>query len=544
MPIHLMTASRFRRIRSDKDKSNQIRYSITGAGADQPPNEVFQIQPVTGKMSVTRPLDREERSFYHLRAHAVDMNGIQVETPIDLYINVIDMNDNRPEFQNQVYNGSVPENARPGTYVMTVTATDADDNATSNGMVQYLIKTELPHNPVSHLFTINSETGDIVTVAAGLDRETRYAKLSDPANWLTINSSNGQIYTTAVLDRESIFVKNNIYEATFLAADNGYPPRSGTGTLQIYLTDVNDNPPAVLPREAQICERGRHGSFINVTATDADEMPNGGPFSFDLHPSAQRNWTISRFNADHARISLRIQYLESGVYEVPVTVMDSGNPTLTNQSSIMVKVCPCDENGDCSTTGAVAAAGLGTGAIIAILICIIILLSMVLLFVVWMKRREKERQTKQLLIDPEDDVRDNILKYDEEGGGEEDQDYDLSQLQQPESLEHIMSKPAGVRRVDERPVIPESQYPIRPILPHPGDIGDFINEGLRAADNDPTAPPYDSLLVFDYEGSGSTAGSVSSLNSSSTGDQDYDYLNDWGPRFKKLADMYGGGNDD
>lgn len=50
-----------------------------------------------------------------------------------------------------------------------------------------------------------------------------------------------------------------------------------------------------------------------------------------------------------------------------------------------------------------------------------LLVVMVLLFVVWMKRREKERHTKQLLIDPEDDVRDNILKYDEEGGGEEDQ---------------------------------------------------------------------------------------------------------------------------
>lgn len=55
-------------------------------------------------------------------------------------------------------------------------------------------------------------------------------------------------------------------------------------------------------------------------------------------------------------------------------------------------------------------------------------------------------------------------------------DYDLSQLQQPESLDHIINKPAGVRRVDERPVITESQYPVRPSLPHPGDIGDFIND--------------------------------------------------------------------
>ncbi|GLD62219.1 cadherin-4-like protein, partial [Lates japonicus] len=328
---------------------------------------------------------------------------------------------------------------------------------------------------------------------------------------------------------------------------SGSPQASGTGTLQIYLIDVNDNAPVLIPREAQVCERARPNSRINITASDADADPNAGPFVFEL-PSfpanVRRNWTISRLNGDYAQLRLRIPYLEAGVYEIPVIVSDSGNPPLSNRSVIRVKVCPCDDNGDCSATGAVAAAGLGTGAIIAILICIIILLSMVLLFVVWMKRREKERQAKPLLIDPEDDVRDNILKYDEEGGGEEDQDYDLSQLQQPESLDHIINKPAGVRRVDERPVITESQYPVRPSLPHPGDIGDFINDGLRAADNDPTAPPYDSLLVFDYEGSGSTAGSVSSLNSTSSGDQDYDYLNDWGPRFKKLADLYGGGDDD
>uniref|UniRef100_A0A8C0LDG4 Cadherin-4 n=1 Tax=Canis lupus dingo TaxID=286419 RepID=A0A8C0LDG4_CANLU len=725
------------RIRSDKDNDIPIRYSITGVGADQPPMEVFSIDSMSGRMYVTRPMDREERASYHLRAHAVDMNGNKVENPIDLYIYVIDMNDNRPEFINQVYNGSVDEGSKPGTYVMTVTANDADDSTTANGMVRYRIVTQTPQSPSQNMFTINSETGDIVTVAAGLDREkvqqytvivqatdmegnlnyglsntataiitvtdvndnppeftastysgevpenqvevvvanltvmdrdqphspnwnafyriisgdpsghfsirtdpvtnegmvtvvkavdyelnrafmltvmvsnqaplasgiqmsfqstagvtisvvdvneapyfpsnhklirleegvpsgtvlttfsavdpdrfmqqaVRYSKLSDPANWLHINATNGQITTAAVLDRESLYIKNNVYEATFLAADNGIPPASGTGTLQIYLIDINDNAPELLPKEAQICERPGLNA-INITAADADVDPNIGPYVFELPfvPAAVRkNWTITRLNGDYAQLSLRILYLEAGMYDVPITVTDSGNPPLSNTSIIKVKVCPCDENGDCTTIGAVAAAGLGTSAIVAILICIVILLTMVLLFVVWMKRREKERHTKQLLIDPEDDVRDNILKYDEEGGGEEDQDYDLSQLQQPEAMEHVLSKAPGVRRVDERPVGAEPQYPVRPVVPHPGDIGDFISEGLRAADNDPTAPPYDSLLVFDYEGSGSTAGSVSSLNSSSSGDQDYDYLNDWGPRFKKLADMYGGGEED
>ncbi|XP_026643065.1 cadherin-4 [Microtus ochrogaster] len=678
------------RIRSDKDNDIPIRYSITGVGADQPPMEVFSIDSMSGRMYVTRPMDREERASYHV-----------------------------------------------STYVMTVTANDADDSTTANGMVRYRIVTQTPQSPSQNMFTINSETGDIVTVAAGLDREkvqqytvivqatdmegnlnyglsntataiitvtdvndnppefttstfagevpenrvetvvanltvldrdqphspnwnavyriisgdpsghfsvrtdpvtnegmvtvvkavdyelnrafmltvmvsnqaplasgiqmsfqstagvtisvtdvneapyfpsnhklirleegvptgtalttfsavdpdrfmqqaVRYSKLSDPANWLHINTSNGQITTAAVLDRESLYTKNNVYEATFLAADNGIPPASGTGTLQIYLIDINDNAPQLLPKEAQICERPGLNA-INITAADADMDPNIGPYVFELPfipTTVRKNWTITRLNGDYAQLSLRIMYLEAGVYDVPIIVTDSGNPPLSNTSIIKVKVCPCDENGDCTTIGAVAAAGLGTGAIVAILICIVILLTMVLLFVVWMKRREKERHTKQLLIDPEDDVRDNILKYDEEGGGEEDQDYDLSQLQQPEAMEHVLSKAPGVRRVDERPVGAEPQYPVRPVVPHPGDIGDFINEGLRAADNDPTAPPYDSLLVFDYEGSGSTAGSVSSLNSSSSGDQDYDYLNDWGPRFKKLADMYGGGEED
>uniref|UniRef100_A0A8C8K8G6 Cadherin domain-containing protein n=1 Tax=Oncorhynchus tshawytscha TaxID=74940 RepID=A0A8C8K8G6_ONCTS len=708
------------RIRSDNDKNRSLRYSVTGPGADQPPTGIFIIHPISGELSVMKPLDREHISNFHLRAHAVDLNGNQVESPIDIVINVIDMNDNRPEFIHQIWNGTIPEGSKPGTFVMTVTSVDKDDPKTANGMLRYKIVSQNPESPTSNMFTINNKTGGIITVAAGLDREkvpqytliiqatdmegnpmyglsntatavikvtdindnppeftaetffgevpenrvnvivanltvtdkdqpntpawntvykitggdptgrfsvptdpttneglvtvvkVRLAatpsdsihppmgstatvsirvidvnespnfepnpklikleegmqpesalttftaqdpdrfmqqtiRLSDPANWLRIDPNTGHITTIAVLDRESPYVKDNMYSATFLASDSGIPPASGTGTLQIFLLDINDNAPHVYPQETEMCEKPEPNGF-NITALDGDliKMFYFSLFLFlyvSLPPALILPHSLPP-PGDFAQLSLKIGFLESGIYEIPIIITDSGNLPMSNTSYLRVKVCQCDHNGDCTDQQHIVAAGLGTGAIIAILLCIIILLILVLLFVVWMKRRDKERQAKQLLIDPEDDVRDNILKYDEEGGGEEDQDYDLSQLQQPDTIEPDAIKPVGIRRMDERPLHPEPQYPIRSAAPHPGDIGDFINEGLKAADNDPTAPPYDSLLVFDYEGSGSTAGSLSSLNSSSSGgDQDYDYLNDWGPRFRKLADMYGGSDD-
>ncbi|XP_067308421.1 cadherin-2 isoform X2 [Pseudorasbora parva] len=721
------------RIRSDNDEKVNLRYSVTGPGADQPPTGVFSIDPVSGQLTVLKPLDREHLPSFNLRAHAVDLNGNQVENPIDIMINVIDMNDNRPEFIQQIWNGSVPEGSKPGTTVMTVTAMDKDDPKTLNGQLRYKIVSQNPDSPSPNMFTINNRTGSVITVAAGLDREKvpqytliiqatdmegnpmyglsntatavititdindnppeftsdtffgevpenqiniivanltvtdrdqpntaawntlyritagdpgahfsvptdpvsnrglvtvikpidyeisrsfvltvvagneialdkgirlprqstatvsirvtdvnespyfqpnplvlelqeglqaetaiatftardpdrfmqqslRYSMLSDPANWLRIDPMNGQITTIGVLDRESPFVQNNIYTAMFLVMDSGIPPASSTGTLQILLLDVNDNAPEVFPPETVMCEKPENNG-INITALDADIDPNTGPFSFELplQPiDVRKNWTITRLSGDYAQLTLKIDFLENGVYKIPIIITDSGKMPLSNTSYLQVKVCQCDHNGDCTDQERIMTAGLSTGVIITLLLCIITLLILVLLFIVWMKRRDKERLAKQLLIDPEEDIRDNILKYDEEGGGEEDQDYDLSQLQQPDTETEGL-KPIGIRRLDERPLHPEPHYPVRSIVPYPGDIGDFISEGLRAADNDPTAPPYDSLLVFDYDGNGSTAGSLSSINSSSSdGDQDYDYLKDWGPRFTKLADMYDG----
>lgn len=68
----------------------------------------------------------------------------------------------------------------------------------------------------------------------------RYSKLNDPADWLSINRTNGQIITTAMLDRESVYVRNNIYEATFLATDNGEEGDSLFATILSVVPFISD----------------------------------------------------------------------------------------------------------------------------------------------------------------------------------------------------------------------------------------------------------------------------------------------------------------
>lgn len=77
---------------------------------------------------------------------------------------------------------------------------------------------------------------------------------------------------------------------------------------------------------------------------------------------------------EYAQLRLQLGSLSSGIYEIPVMITDSGNLPMSNTSYLRVKVCQCDHHGDCVDMERIIAAGLGTGAIIAILICIIILL--------------------------------------------------------------------------------------------------------------------------------------------------------------------------
>ncbi|KAM6409311.1 cadherin-15 [Rhynochetos jubatus] len=712
-------------IKSDKQQPGGVIYSIKGPGVDEEPLGIFSIDKFTGKVFLNAMLDREENDRFRLKAFALDLGGVTLEDPTDLEIIVVDQNDNRPLFRQDVFTGRVVEGAEPGTCVMTADATDADDPDTDNAALRYSILEQ----GTAGMFSINATTGEICTARPGLDRETvgvynltvqaadmsgdgltttataviylddindnppeftkeefsmeveeqaagvevgklfvhdkdlagspnwlakfailegdpqgafairtdphtndgvlsvakpldheerdrfeltvsvqneqalepaappspralatvrvrvrdvneapvfrenprqvsvlegtppgtpiatftasdpdtrqlqtlTYALLYDPADWLQLDPHAGTLRTKRELLHPSAFMQGGWYIALLLARDDADPPLSATGTLSIEILEVNDHAPLLQPPAGVVCGRPGRGGSLLLGATDDDRPPHGAPFHFQLspqHPQLARNWTITRFNVTHAVLAVLVE-LPEGSYSLPLLLRDSGTPPREGQQLLNLSVCRCGREGTCEDSvlaTATAGAGVTLGALMVILGSSILLLLLAGLGAAGARGRRRALR-EGLLQCARDDARDNILNYDEQGGGEEDQDaYDINQLRHPE-LFPPRAKPPVRRDAPHGSAGPPAP---RKLPSAPSDIEDFINEGLGVADSDPSVPPYDTALIYDYEGSGSVASPLSSIVSSLTDeDQDYDYLSEWGPRFRRLADLYG-----
>lgn len=149
------------------------------------------------------------------------------------------------------------------------------------------------------------------------------------------------------------------------------------------------------------------------------------------------------------------------------------------------------------------------------------------------------QQRKQSLFPQKgEDFRENIVKYDDEGGGEQDTNaFDILALRnEPVLREH---KP-------RRNITTQIQSLYRQSLqmgPDSAVFREFITQKLEEANSDPDVPPYDTLRTFAFEGTGSLAGSLSSLGSCSPDlDENYDYLLQLGSHFKQTGSKYGSMN--
>ncbi|XP_026463684.1 LOW QUALITY PROTEIN: DE-cadherin-like [Ctenocephalides felis] len=165
--------------------------------------------------------------------------------------------------------------------------------------------------------------------------------------------------------------------------------------------------------------------------------------------------------------------------------------------------------------------GIDTNFLVAILVCIAILV--ILLLAVVVHRRKQDGWHEKIL----DDIRENIINYEDEGGGEVDTGYDLNVLRtlydeyplEKERLDDGLQNKAS------------SEVP---------DICGFLDDKKEACDKDTEINPFDDVRHYAYEGDGNTSGSLSSLAScTDDGDLKFNYLSHFGPRFRKLADMYG-----
>uniref|UniRef100_A0A6Q2WXN6 Uncharacterized protein n=1 Tax=Esox lucius TaxID=8010 RepID=A0A6Q2WXN6_ESOLU len=133
-----------------------------------------------------------------------------------------------------------------------------------------------------------------------------------------------------------------------------------------------------------------------------------------------------------------------------------------------------------------------------------------------------------------EDIRENVLNYDEEGGGEEDQNaYDMAELQKS-----LQPSPA---QSDTFSRLGAGTAPSSSSSSTTTDLARYLCEIIRDADQAPETAPFDSLQVFSTEGGGSPAGSLSSFSSAGLEEDTsagQECLKDWGPRFEKLKALY------
>lgn len=150
-------------IATDVDKNRTITYSLEG------PKEIIELVHLdgeSGELVVANRIDHEIYEWLNLTVRATD-NGVPSRSSlVDVFIQVIDENDNNPYFVGDISNYTISENSPIGTRIAVIQANDADYG--DYGKITFLIDRISSHGK----FTIDGDTG-VLTVADKLDREAK-----------------------------------------------------------------------------------------------------------------------------------------------------------------------------------------------------------------------------------------------------------------------------------------------------------------------------------------------------------------------------------
>ncbi|KAL2077330.1 hypothetical protein ACEWY4_026834 [Coilia grayii] len=263
-----------------------------------------------GKMPILilqKPLDREVATTHKLVLTAFDGGKPPKSGTVDIYVDVLDVNDNAPHFTEGSYMITLKENAPVGTRVIQVNASDLDEGL--NGEVVYSFGDV--NRKVRQLFDLNPVTGEI-TVKDHIDYEE----------------------------------KDN-YEIDIQASDKGLAPLTTDKSVKIKIVDVNDNVPEieVTSFSKAVSEDSRPGTTVAlISINDLDSGVNS-KVSCSLPEHLPFKLMASTQNNIYSLVtSSPLDREKEFKYDVTLTAIDSGQPPLSSEKTITVLISDVNDN--------------------------------------------------------------------------------------------------------------------------------------------------------------------------------------------------------
>ncbi|XP_051869490.1 protocadherin-10-like [Pristis pectinata] len=277
-------------------------------------NEYFNLKAqrtengvISAELQLEKPLDREMQSAFQLILTATDGGIPQRSGTTQILITVVDVNDNPPVFDHEIYKGSLIESVPKGTMVMKVKANDLDEGL--NAEITYSFS-KLTSPKVLELFSLNPHTGEI-RVAGELDYE-----------------------------------ETSSYSLNVQAVDHGSPAIAGHSKVFIKVIDVNDNAPEIKVTSvtSKIPENAPPGTLISLLNVIDRDSGENGQFHCDVPKNIPFRIRMSSKNHFELITSDLLDREVVAEYKIPFVARDLGLPSLSTNKSIHVVISDVNDN--------------------------------------------------------------------------------------------------------------------------------------------------------------------------------------------------------
>ncbi|XP_039552514.1 protocadherin gamma-B5-like [Passer montanus] len=295
----------------DSGENGQVWCELSG----EAPLSIVASSGGSYKVVTTGALDREQASEHGVTVVARDRGRPALWSSRELVLEVSDVNDNAPVFEEAAYSAYVAENNAAGALVLRVQARDADAGA--NGRVSYWL-------------------------AGGS------AGAAGAAPLVSVEARSGALYAQRSLDYEQC----REFTVAVRAQDGGSPARSSTATVRVFVLDRNDNAPRVLwPAAAaaageaaggaatpfEVVPRSAEAGYLvaKVVAVDADAGRNAW-LSYELVQASEPALFRVGLHSGEVRTARAVSERDAAKQRVVAVVKDHGQPALSATATLHV----------------------------------------------------------------------------------------------------------------------------------------------------------------------------------------------------------------